>query len=163
MKSITALLVLAFAAVVSAQATSDKRLTTTDVEKVSGVTGVKLVPRGSQVGAGGDLNFARPDGKLLLMVNFGPAALYMKAKTQKEIEVGGQKYPMELFAHAVPGVGDEAFASPPGKVQYVIYARKGNNAITVSTYYPPGGGEAAKPLLTEAQLKQVAQIIFSRE
>src|SRR5690348_3776159 len=160
MKS-TALLVLLFSAVVAAQA-GDKRLTIADVEKVSGLSSVKTVPRGSRTGAGGDLNFVGPDGKLVLMVNFGDQQLYDKARNQKEIKLGDKTYPMELFAHAVPGVGDEAFASPPGKVQYVIYARKGNNAISVSTYYP-GVGENVKPVLTEAQLKQIAQIIFSRE
>jgi hypothetical protein len=153
--------VVLLTAVLAAQAV-EKRLTVADVEKVAGLSGVRIVPRLSQTGAGGDLNFVGPDGKLILMVNFGDAQLYAKARTQKEIVVGGQKYPMELFAHAVPGLGDEAFASPPGNVQYVIYARKGNNAITVSTYYP-AVGENVKPVLTEAQLKQLGQIIFTRE
>jgi hypothetical protein len=160
MKS-TALWFVLFAVVLTAQA-SDKRLTAGDVEKAIGLSGVKTVPRGSQPGAGGDLNFIGPDGKLVLMVNFGNQQLYNKARTQKEIKIGDQTYPMELFAHAVTGLGDEAFASPPGKVQYVIYARKGNNAISVSTYYS-GIGENLKPVLSEAQLKQIAQIIFSRE
>jgi hypothetical protein len=43
----------------------------------------------------------------------------------------------------------------------VLYARKGNNAISVSTFFP-GVGENVKPVLTEAQLKQIAQVIFSR-
>jgi len=145
-----------------AGAQADPRLTVADVEKVSGLAGVKIVARGSQTGAGGDLNFAGPNGKLVLMINFGGAALYTKARAQKEITVGGATYPLELFAHAVSGVGDEAFASPPGKVQYVIYARKGSNAITVSTFFP-GVGEQIRPVLTEAQLIEVARIIFSRE
>jgi len=155
------LCVLLFGVIVSAQ-TADKRLTTADVEKASGLSGVKTVARGSQTGAGGDLNFVGPNGKLVLMVNFGDQQLYNKARNQKEIKVGDKTYPMELFAHAVTGVGDEAFASPPGKVQYVIYARKGNNAISVSTYFP-GAGENVKPVLSEPQLIQIAQLIFSRE
>ncbi len=59
---------------------------------------------------------------------------------------------MVLFAHRVTGVGDEAFASPPGNVQYVIYARKGKNAISVSSFYS-SAGEAIRPLLNEVQLK----------
>jgi len=160
MKSIALCLVL-FGAAVGAQV-SDSRLTVADVEKAVGFSGVKTVPRGSQPGAGGDLNFVGPDGKLMLMVNFGNQQLYNKARTQKEMKIGNQTYPMELYAHAVTGLGDEAFASPPGKIQYVIYARKGNNAVSVSTYYP-GVGENVKPVLTEAQLKQIAQTIFSRE
>lgn len=160
--ALAAAFAIAIGAASVARAADDPRLTVKDVEKATGATGVKTVPRQSQPGAAGDLNFARGDGKLILMVNFSNAALYKKAREQKELELNGQKYPMELFAHAVPGLGDEAFASPPGKVQYVIYARKGNNAVSVSTYFS-GVGEAGKPILTEAQLKQIVEIIFSRE
>jgi len=158
----TLILALALAATLAAQSSYDKLLNVADVEKLTGATGVKTVPNGSRPGAGGHLNFVRGDGKLLLMVNFGDAQLYTKARTQKEIKVGDKTYPMELFAHAIPGLGDEAFASPPGPVQYVLYARKGNHAISVSTYYA-AAGEKEKPLLTEAQLKEVAQLILSRE
>ena len=44
-------------------------LTVQDVEKITGLQGVKLVPRDPSKGAGGDLNFANKDGKLILMVN----------------------------------------------------------------------------------------------
>jgi hypothetical protein len=134
------------------------RLTVADVEKVAGVSGVKEVARMSQPGAGGELNFAGPDGKLLLMVNFGTAQLYTKARQQKDIKVGGTSYPMPLYAHDVPGVGDEAFDSPPGNIQYVLYVRKGDKAISVTTYMSRQG----KPLLTIAQLKTIAQTILSR-
>ncbi len=153
--------VLAVASTVAAHSAYDKLLTPADVERASGAAGVKTVARGSSAGAGGDLNFATADNKLLLMVNFGDAQLYKRAREQKEMTVGGTKYPMELFAHAVTGVGDEAFASPPGKEQYVIYARKGDRAISVSTYLgPPDTG--MKPRLTEAQLKQIAALVFTR-
>ncbi len=157
----TMTMTLLLTAALAAQGTTDKRLTIADVEKLTGATGVTTVMRGSRTGAGGDLNFVRSDGKLMLMINFGDAALYTKARTQKTIKVGDKEYPMELFAHAVTGAGDEAFAAPPGPVQYVIYARKGTNAISVSSYFP-GAGEGVKPILTEAQLKSIAQLIFSR-
>jgi len=153
---------LALTAALAAQGAYDKLITIADVEKATGLTGVKTVPNGSQTGAGGMLNFVNASGKLVLSVNFGDAQLYKKARETKEMEVGGTKYPMVLFAHDIPGLGDEAFASPPGPVQYAIYARKGNHALTVNTFYP-GAGEHVKPLLTEAQLKAIAQLIFSRE
>jgi len=128
------LLLLLTVASLSAESGYDKLLSVADVEKLTGVEGAKIVAPMSQPGAGGHLNFAGPDGQLLLMVNFGDAQLYKKARQQRDIIVGGQKYPMDLFAHPVPASGDEAFASPPGKVQYVIYARKGNNAVSLSTY-----------------------------
>ena len=33
-----------------------------------------------------------------------------------------------LFNASVSGVGDEAFSGPAGKIQYVIYFRKGKNS-----------------------------------
>jgi hypothetical protein len=86
----------------------------------------------------GDLNFAHADGKLLVMVNFGDARLYSKAREQKEMTIGDKKYPMELFAHAVTGVGDEAFTAPPGPVQCVIYGTRGTtpsrSALTIGRW-----------------------------
>lgn len=43
-----------------------------------------------------------------------------------------------------------------------VYARKGNHGLAVNTFYP-GIGEHVKPVLTEAQLKTIAQLIVSRE
>jgi len=158
----TLALAAALTAALAAQGPYDKLLTIADVEKVTGLSGVKTVPNGSQTGAGGMLNFVNASGKLVLAVNFGDALLYRKARDTKELEIGGKKYPNILFAHDVPGVGDEAFASPPGPEQYAIYARKGNHGLTVNTFFP-GAGEHVKPILTEAQLKAIAQLIFSRE
>jgi hypothetical protein len=55
--------------------TSDSRLTIADVEKVTGLKGVQLVAPGAVTGAGAGLNFATADKHMVLMVNFGPAAV----------------------------------------------------------------------------------------
>ena len=144
---------LALAAPLAAQAPSSA-LSVADVERVSGIKGVHVVAPGSQPGAGPGLDFAGPDNKLIVMVNVGPDALYRRAKAQKEIDIGGTKMPMVLFHAALPGVGDEAFDSPPGPMQYVIYLRKGTQAASVSTYLSHG-----KPLLTMAQLTALAKIV----
>ena len=90
------------------------------------------------------------------MVNVGPAALYQRARNQKEMDMGGTKMPMVLFHANVPGVGDEAFDSPPGSMQYVIYLRKGTQAATLNTYLDHG-----KPVLTMAELTALAKIVAS--
>ena len=127
-----------------------------EVERVTGLKGVHIVPPGSQPGAGPGLDFAGPDNTLILMVNTGPAALYENARKQKEMDIGGKKYPMELFHAAVQGVGDEAFDSPPGNLQYVIYLRKATQAASVSTYLDHG-----KPILNMTQLTALAKIVAS--
>jgi hypothetical protein len=133
--------------------TPDSRLTLADVEKVSGIKGIQQVGPGSVVGAGPGLNFTGPDKKMVLMVNFGPAALYQRAKTQT-LPVTNQP----IFHADVRGIGDEAFDSPPGPLQYVLYVRKGANAISLTAYYV--GKD--KATLTIDQLKQLAMIIVSR-
>lgn len=147
------LAVILLAAASAAQAPSSA-LTVADVERVTGLKGVHVVAPGSQPGAGPGLDFAGPDDKLIVMVNVGPAALYQRARDQKELDAGGTKVPMVLFHAAVPGVGDEAFDSSPGGMQYVIYLRKGTQAATVSTFLHQG-----KPALTMAQLTALAKIV----
>jgi hypothetical protein len=147
------LLVAAAASIAFAQA-ADPRLTVADVEKVTGLKGLQLVAPGSVPGAGAGLNFATTDKKMILMVNFGPAALYSRAKAQKE----SHGVPMPLFHGDVPGVGDEAFDSPPGPLQYVLYVRKGGNAASFTAYFVPPN----KATLTMEQLKQIAKVVASR-
>ena len=141
------------AALVIAQ-TADPRLTVADVEKATGIKGVQLVAPGAMPGAGPGLNFAGPDKHLILMVNFGPAAFYQRAKAQKEYH----GLPMPLFHADVPGIGDEAFDSPPGPVRYVLYVRKGQSAASFTAYVVSG----TKATLTMGQLKQIAKIAAGR-
>jgi hypothetical protein len=133
--------------------TADSRLTASDVEKVSGIKGIQQVAPGSVTGAGPGLNFTGPDKKMVLMVNFGPAALYQSAKT-KTVPLTN----LPLLHAEVRGIGDEAFDSPPGPLQYVLYVRKGANAISLTAYIV--GKD--KATLTIDQLKQIAMIIVSR-
>jgi len=134
--------------------TSDSRLTVADVEKVTGLKGIQLVAPGAVTGAGGGQNFATADKHMVVMVNFGPAALYQRAKQQKTYA----GVPMPLFHADVPGIGDEAFDSPPGPMQYVLYVRKGANAASLTAYYV----SANKATLTMEQLKALAKIAVSR-
>ncbi len=138
---------------------ADRRLTVADVEKVSGVKGVQTVGPGAVPGAGPGLNFVGPDRHMLLMVNFGTDALYRRAREQKTMTVGGTTMPMPLYHGDVPGLGDEAFDSPPGSVQYVLYVRKGTSALSLTAYM---AGRPLKPTLTMAQLKQLAAVVVSR-
>jgi len=145
-------------ATVVAQA-PDPRLTVSDVETITGITGVHVVAPGSQPGAGPGLNFAGPDNQLILMVNFGTDALYRRAREQKEMAMGSTKVPMVLYHANVPGIGDEAFDSPPGPVQYVIYLRKGSKAASVTTYFDSSG---KKTRLSMDQLKTIAKTVADR-
>ena len=134
--------------------TGDPRLTIAEVEKVTGLNDVQVVRPGAVPGAGAGLNFAGPDKRMVLMVNFGAAALYRRAKEQT-MYAG---VPMPLFHADVSGIGDEAFDSPPGPLQYVLYVRKGAAAASFTAYYV----SPAKATLTIEQLKQLARIVVPR-
>jgi hypothetical protein len=121
-------------------------LSSADVQAVSGLPRIQTVPKKSQPGAGGDINFITPDKKLILMVGINEQAMY---KTWKKM----------FFRNAVAGVGDEAFMGPQQSAQpYVIYFRKGGKAVSLSSFFDRKG----KPRLTPAQLTRLAQIAASR-
>ena len=121
-------------------------LTVADVEKAAGVSGVKLTEKNPSKGAGGDLNFVGPDGKLLVMVRVYKSGGYEKLKKM-------------YFAGDVKGVGDEAFSAPPGvKQPYVLDFRKGSAAASVTTYL----NRDATPKLSMAQLSELGRIVASR-
>jgi len=137
----------------------DPRLTVAEVEKVANVSGVHMVGAGAIPGAGSGLNFVTADNKMLVMVNFGTEALYRRAREQKEQDVGGMKLPMVLYHADVKGIGDEAFDSPPGPVQYVLYIRKGAKAVSLTTYIDT---TTRHPRLTMAQLEALGKIVAGR-
>ena len=120
-------------------------LTVQDVEKITGLHGVKLVPPDPSKGAGGDLNFANKDGKLILMVQrmLNSDMLYSQTKKMKE-----------AFKEDIQGVGDAAFIGPPGNYPYFVAFKKGKGSGTVSTFLGDTG-----TLLTIDQVKKVAQQI----
>jgi hypothetical protein len=141
---IVAVTLVAFA--LAAAASGADLLTAADVEKVAGVSGVKLTEKNPAKGAGGDLNFLGPDGKLLVMVRAYKSGQYEKLKKT-------------FFAGDVKGVGDEAFSAPPGvKQPYVLYLRKGSAGASVTTYLT----RDATPKLTMAQLSDLGRVVASR-
>jgi hypothetical protein len=122
-------------------------LTVQDVEKITGLHGVKLVPPDPSKGAGGDLNFADKDGKLILMVNrnLSSDVLYSQTKNMKD-----------TVKAEISGVGDAAFTGPAGMLQYFVSFKKGKGSGTVSTFLTFTG-----TLLPMDQVKKVAQQIAS--
>ena len=134
-----------------AQQTDQKELLTIrDVEAVTGIAGITLVPRGSQMGAGGDLNFALADKTLLLTVGIQEAAMYDEWKSQEG-----------FFHEAVADLGDEAFRGPDfGEYRYTLIFRKGAKAIALSSFFNMEAGGA--PFLNQEQLGEIARIVVTR-
>jgi hypothetical protein len=128
-----------------------KLLTPADVSKVTGLSGVKLIPPDPSKGAGGDLNFALPDGKPIFLANFQDAKYYTQMKAMKD-SYGGE----------VQGVGDEAFIGKLMGMESILYFRKGTRSVGLSSFIDTGKGWPGKPYLDQQQLRQLAALILSR-
>jgi hypothetical protein len=122
-------------------------LTVQDVEKITGLQGVKIVPPNASKGAGGDLNFADKDGKLILMVNRSLSSdmFYSQTKNMKD-----------TVKEEIQGVGDAAFIGPPGNYPYFVAFKKGKGSGTVSSFLGFTG-----PLIPIDQVKKAAQKVAS--
>lgn len=145
-------ILLAFASILSLRGQTnmyDKYLTVTDIEKVTGLSGVKPVPREPQKGAGGHLNFADKNGDMILIASFLTAAEYAYYRDEKS-----------LVKDTIPGIGDEAIAGPAADPQYMFLARKGDKCVALSTFVDPATPE--KTLLTMDQVIALGKIVIER-
>ena len=142
---------VSFCTVAHAQQTEhEELLTVKDVEAVTGIAGITRVPRSSQMGAGGELNFALADKTLLLMVGIQDAPMYDEWKNQED-----------FFYEPVPDLGDEAFRGPSfGEYRYTLIFRKGERAIALSSFFNMAAG--GKPFLNQEQLGEIARIVVAR-
>ncbi len=127
------------------------QLAISDVEKVLGVKGVQVVPRLSRPGAGGDLNFALPNGDLVLMVSVSPGDRTRFERTRAQYRVKD-----------IGGVGEEAFYGPPGATQYLLAFRKGDQVVSINTFFAVDSGRVGDPMMTETQLTEIARLVASR-
>ena len=127
-----------------------KYLTAADVEKIAGFTGIKAVERNPMQGASGDLNFAKADGKMVVMAKFYDANWYAGSKTNKD-----------NIKAMVADIGEEAYIGPGFMdPQYVLVFRKGQQCVFISTYLLPG--DPITTTLTLDQLKDIGKLIASR-
>jgi hypothetical protein len=119
-----------------------KYLTSADVEKVSGINGIKEVPRDPSKGAGGNLNFADADDNLVMMATFSGNSVYEQSKKQKG-----------YFKSDVKGVGEEAFSGPSsGPAEYVLVFRKGVHCVSLSSFFNIGGPASKPTMLSKEEL-----------
>jgi hypothetical protein len=136
----------------------DPRLTVQDVERITRMRGMQIVAQADVPGAGPGLNFVNADRRMVLMIMFGKAEDYRRARAQNHVTISGRQVPMHLFHASVPGIGDEAFDSPPGSQQFALYLRKGDKSASLTTYLLPTG----KMALTIDQLKMLGAFVAPR-
>jgi len=147
---LAALMIFFFTFTIGLGTDFEELLHVSDVEQVTGLQGLQLIPRDPQIGAGGDLNFALADKDLILIVAVRDSSMYQEWKN-----VEGH------FYASVPDIGDEAFEGPSySEFRYHLIFRKGNKAVLLSTFMNLKA--EAEPFLNMEQLCQIAKIIISR-
>ena len=127
-------------------------LTPADVEQVSGLTGLAVVPYDPSVGAGGDVNIATAEGDLVAMlVVQGPEVWYAWLTDGFTVR-----------EPVTPPVGDESFIGPSPDVSEAVYIfgfLKGDVAVAVDTFFDPYGNGT---MLSTEELRELAEIVESR-
>ena len=127
----------------------DKYLTVADIEKATGMTGIKQVPREPRKGAGGHLNFADAKGEMILLASFLTAADFNLYKNNKE-----------MVKSTVQDLGDEAMIGPAIDLPYMLLVRKGDKCLALSTFADPQKTGANR--LTLDQLKAIGTLVIGR-
>jgi hypothetical protein len=124
----------------------EKYLSVSDVQKITGLSGIKQVPKSEE--ADGDLNFARQDGKIILAMSIYPASAYSSAKSSKT-----------GFKSSLQGVGEEAFVGPAdGPPIYILAFRKGAFTVVINTELE----SKTSGRLSLDQLTAIAKLVASR-
>jgi hypothetical protein len=130
-----------------------KLLTVADVAKVSGVQGLKIIPKDPDPmkQLTGDVNFVKPNGKKILALVFETVDLkaYAQSRQSKSFK--------SAFSGPVKGIGDEAYQGPPNMPSFILSVRKGTHLVTISTELDY---TTMEPILTQEQLKKIAEIIM---
>jgi len=126
-------------------------LTPADVEAVSGLADLKVVAYDPAIGAGGDVNIATADGRLVAML------VVEGLETWDAWLTDGNT----VSEPVTPPVGDESFIGPNPDVSSSVYIfgfRKGDVAIVIDTYFDANG----EVILSIDQLREIAEIIAAR-
>jgi hypothetical protein len=137
--------------VFAADSPNEKLLSIADAAKVTGIQGLKTVPKDPSKQMIGDVNFVRPDGKRILSLVFETVDLKAYAQTKKSSSF------KSAYTGPVKGIGDEAYEGPPKMASFILTVRKGTHLVTISTDL---NYETMEPLLTQEQLKKIAAIII---
>ena len=150
------LLVVGVLSVVNASGRYDNIITASDVEKATGLSGLKQVARQKAVDGitenkflTGDINFVRSDNQPVIVVQFRPSFAFDQFKGDSG-----------FIKAAVAGVGEEAYTGPSFDPQVNVNFVKGGTYVAVSTLIDPK--DKSKPVLKIEQVIAVAKVIASR-
>jgi len=127
----------------------DKLLSIKDVEKTSGLTGLRKVAKGEAAGAGGILNFTTDKNKMVLMLNVYNGDWYKRFKNQPG-----------YFKANVKGVGDAAFTGMADGPQRSLFIKKGNTCIGLTVF--DNYDKMTGPYMTVDQLINIGKLVVKK-
>jgi len=140
-------IIAGLSATLYAEGQFDHVITAADVEKLTGLKGVKQVPREKlNKFRNGDLNFLLSNGKPLLMIQFRPSYVFATMKADSK--------------SSIPGVGEEAFSSPAFDPQFSVNFLKGNYYAIVTTHVDEK--DKTNTILKMDQLIAIAKLVASK-
>ena len=134
-----------------AQTLASRLMTPADVEKVSGLSGLKVVPKDPSVGAGGDVNIATADDQLVVMLNVGDGDFYDLTKSGPN------------FGRDHSGIGDQSYVGPAKDImptEYLLGVKSGSWGVVIASFFDTGNG--GEPYLSIQQLEALAEVAISR-
>jgi hypothetical protein len=158
---IVLILVLVHPGIGVSQSSFEKLLTVPDVEKVTGLKGIKLLPQSRCSGAiGGVVCFAQQDGALAVDIGVlqgREAQAYWKQLTEGPMSIKSQGGKVTV----VTGVGDEAFEGEDS-LGRSFYFRKGKSVVSILSGSVMTKQFKAMPLISSEQIRALAKIAASR-
>ena len=127
----------------------EKFITAADIEKITGLGGVKSIQRDPSRGAGGDLNFVTREDKLIAMIQIVSIVNY-------------EAYKQYYFKDTVNGLGDEAMkgATMKGIPENLLVFKKGDRCIALTSFM--NMDDMSKNMLSIDQMTSLAKIMESR-
>lgn len=149
-------LVAGIFSMVTASGRFENIISASDVEKATGLKGLKQVARQKAVDGitgnkllTGDINFVLADGQPVIAVQFFPSFAFDQFKGDS----GFIKAP-------VAGIGDEAYTGPSFDPQTSVNFVKGGMYVTVATHIDPR--DRKKAVLPIDQVIAVAKVLAAR-
>jgi hypothetical protein len=139
-----------FSSLIGSAGSFDNYLKSSDLEKATGLKGVKSIAKGTAAGAGGDLNFTTADGTLIVMIQVVGKSNYAG-------------YKQMFFKADIKGVGEQAMegATVPKQPSNLVAFTKGAECVALMAFADAASG-GKKNMLTIAQLTGLAKTMASR-
>ncbi len=126
-------------------------LTVADVEKVSGLTGIKQVAAGQPLPSGAQVAFTRADGSLLVWAAFSHPLGFSGVRSATRMNTTS----VDVYTE-VPGIGDAAFETgPKATTPNFLAAMRGKAEVYLWL-------DKANPGLNQQQLRDLAKLAIAR-